>query len=110
MAPPLPWILSTLAASLIFTQVAEIPFNGQTLPFPYDFGENPLKIGTDHHHLGQRHGGSVALVVYIAVSSLPLENLGRPHADGCFRGSDGCLGDRHLGQPRLPDRGRRCLP
>jgi len=41
----LPWILSTLAASLILGQIAEVPFQGQTLPFPYNFGQSQLKIG-----------------------------------------------------------------
>lgn len=63
----LPWILSTLAASLIFTQVAEIPFNGQTLPFPYDFGENPLKIGPITTTWANVTVVLVAVAVYVAV-------------------------------------------
>jgi branched-subunit amino acid ABC-type transport system permease component len=41
----LPWILSTLAASLILGQIAETPFKGESLPFPYNFGQGQLKIG-----------------------------------------------------------------
>jgi branched-subunit amino acid ABC-type transport system permease component len=41
----LPWILSTLAASLILGQIAQSPFHGETLTFPYDFGQGQLKIG-----------------------------------------------------------------
>lgn len=41
----LPWILSTLAVSLILEQLATLPFQGNPQIFPYNVGLGPLHIG-----------------------------------------------------------------
>ncbi|HVW40776.1 MAG TPA: branched-chain amino acid ABC transporter permease [Amycolatopsis sp.] len=63
----LPWILSTLAVSLVLTQLSTSPFSGNTVAFPYSFGQSALNIGPI-----QTNGVGVtvvatAIVLYVAV-------------------------------------------
>jgi branched-chain amino acid transport system permease protein len=66
----LPWILSTLAASLILEQLATLPFSGNPQIFPHNVGLGPLHIGPiDTTPVGVLIVGA-AVVVYLGLLAL----------------------------------------
>jgi len=40
----LPWVLTTLGASVIFAELLAIPFDGQRMPFPHGFSTRPQDL------------------------------------------------------------------
>jgi branched-chain amino acid transport system permease protein len=66
----LPWILSTLAASLVLEQLANIPYSGNPQLFPFNVGLGPLHIGPiDTTPVGVLIVG-VAAVAYLGMLGL----------------------------------------
>lgn len=66
----LPWILSTLAVSLILEQLATLPYSGNPQVFPFNVGLGPLHIGPiDTTPVGVLIVGT-AVVAYVGMLGL----------------------------------------